>query len=612
MMAEKKKKPIDPCAPYNFVPLAEDVILRYEHEDVLPPHNEWDENLLTGEIVLTVTAKTPIYISNGKKNDKADFIRNINGNYIIPGSSLRGLIRSNMQILGLGLLRKKTDFQDIYLFYREMASAEDSARADLKKQYRETLGIVKGENGESDEPPKVMAGYLRCEGRNYSIIPLADPVLKIKRNSRLAQKKSSYKKDKNRQFMSWSDCYAFTENVWYKANGNEVAELFNSWEYKKLHRTDLQKGVLMGNGYMDKQNILYLFPEEKKFGRQIPIRKENIISYREDWEARKRQLSGQTGNDKNFWALPGNGHSKPVFYLMKNGKPYFGMSPYLRLYYDFSLGHGLPEQHKALQGQTVLDYPNAIMGYAEGKTAYRSRVSFGDLQVITAAKTQDSVLVIPGEPKPTFFEAYSTEGKSYNEKDFRLRGIKQYWMKDAEIPRYQKINPNTASTLLPLPTGTSFTGTIRYKNLHPDELGLLLWCLKLDDGCEQEYYQNIGMGKPYGYGRIKIHVDALKEYDPTTLYNSLELPKIDTSRTSERVQELIEDEYLTYAAAKLNRQTLRTLPHIQDFMFMKRTIRTDKKNVSYIPSPGQHRNLTKVLETVTEVKYRMEDSEETQ
>ena len=39
--------------------------------------------------------------------------------------------------------------------------------------------------------------------------------------------------------------------------------------------------------------------------------------------------------------------------------------------------------------------------------------------------------------------------------------------------------------------GTTFSGTIRFKNLKEDELGLLLWSLLLNDGC----YQSIGMGK---------------------------------------------------------------------------------------------------------------------
>ena len=67
---------------------------------------------------------------------------------------------------------------------------------------------------------------------------------------------------------------------------------------------------------------------------------------------------------------------------------------------------------------------------------------------------------------------------------------------------------NTITLTLPKFTATvdRRTGTIRYHHLTPDELGLLLWSIALEDGC----YHSIGRGRPYGYGRVRIRIDGLK------------------------------------------------------------------------------------------------------
>ena len=95
-------------APYNFVPFTErQPFMRYTDVSKLPAHDELCADLLTGEIHLTLTAETPVFVSDGQEN--ADFFRGANGNYMIPGSTIRGMVRENMQILGDGLVLKDED-----------------------------------------------------------------------------------------------------------------------------------------------------------------------------------------------------------------------------------------------------------------------------------------------------------------------------------------------------------------------------------------------------------------------------------------------------------------------------------------------------------------------
>ena len=61
-----------------------------------------------------------------------------------------------------------------------------------------------------------------------------------------------------------------------------------------------------------------------------------------------------------------------------------------------------------------------------------------------------------------------------------------------------------------------------------DELGLLLWSLKLEDNC----FQTIGMAKPYGFGRVKVEniklqVENLKKKYSEFCFNYEEPQDID-------------------------------------------------------------------------------------
>lgn len=71
----------------------------------------------------------------------------------------------------------------------------------------------------------------------------------------------------------------------------------------------------------------------------------------------------------------------------------------------------------------------------------------------------------------------------------------------------------------PLQPGASFTFTVKFANLAPLELGALLWSLEME-----EWHHRLGMGKPLGFGSVKI---AIQEegtccVDHTARYSSIE------------------------------------------------------------------------------------------
>ena len=118
-------------APYNFVPFSSEVQLPYETVGELPRHDRLDPERKTGEIRIAMTAETPVFLSDGKEH----FFRGANGAFMIPGSSVRGMVRENMQILGFGLVKPGEDLQDYQIYFREIASAKGSNAGGLKKYY---------------------------------------------------------------------------------------------------------------------------------------------------------------------------------------------------------------------------------------------------------------------------------------------------------------------------------------------------------------------------------------------------------------------------------------------------------------------------------------------
>lgn len=547
-------------APYNFIPLSDKILLPYDSVESLPAHDRIDPSLKTGEICVTMVADTPVFVSDGDKNDP-HFFRGSNGKYMIPGSTIRGMVRENMQILGFGLMRPGEDLEDIQIYFREIASASGSRDDPLKKYYCAALGIkqMPMPSGRPKAIPQlVKSGYLKKEKGKYKIYPSKGSYMLVRRDHPGVR------------------CFgtedARTENVYYRAEGDRVKEIRPAVGEKN----GLRRGTLLYTGkpvrswnrqtgrLEDHPNHLYLIPEADWSAQPLTLDEDDVLSYMEDFEKRRNVL----GRNRNFWNLPLEGREKPVFYVQYEGHVYFGMSRFLRIGYRYPLSCGLPESHKA--GMDKLDFPRAILGYvSKNSGSYRSRVSFGDFAADGEAYEMPPISMILGEPKPSYYPGYVVGGKHYNHEDFRLRGYKQYWLKEVEATD-DNGKPRAATTIRPLPRGTKFSGTIRYKNLTEAELGLLLWCLRLEKGC----YQSVGMAKPYGYGRMRLTIDAIKEFEAPALYDSGSFLVSDTKSDAAGVEEYIK-KYCDYAEQHLaDLAPIKENSPLRDFFFMKTSIRT--------------------------------------
>ena len=94
-------------APFNFVPLYDKAY--YPDWADFISHDIPFEDGISGTIELKLTAKTPIFVRNGHKKEDdenrteayKDFSNN-QGEYFIPGTSIKGAVRSVLEIMSFG------------------------------------------------------------------------------------------------------------------------------------------------------------------------------------------------------------------------------------------------------------------------------------------------------------------------------------------------------------------------------------------------------------------------------------------------------------------------------------------------------------------------------
>lgn len=543
-------------APYNFIPISDKTYDYTANSKEKKPHDAVKKELLSGCILYQIEAKTPIMVDSGKKEDekkdngrkesvkqgKGEFYKDAYGRFAIPGSSIRGLVRSNAQILSFADV--SGDIEDYNLMYRSVAGGLN------QENYTNILGILP-EN--SRILKNVKAGYIAKKEKKYIIYQTK--VEKINdtygemnyyvasEREILEEYQSNMEKSRFQYLFSselitqyTKDC-KFQKEVNPKTNQNKyVVEqkwMFNgrlngpykpyikevSYEIYGEHKIGAigkpgkysRKGYLLSSGAMEQKKAIYIIPEIDMEKDYICITERDADSYKRDLEGKKTKIKEK----EEFYRLPEEGEIKPVFYIEYGGRLYFGFTPRLRLFYEKSVKEGLKQK------ATELDYCKALFGYAETEDSYKSRLSFQDACTENGEELEMRELLL-GTPKPTSYLDYieNTDGSekvvTYND-EFCLRGIKQYWLKEQEetVAMSQIKNKNMRSKLKPLCAGTVFHGKVHFHNLTEDELGLLLWSLELN----KESEQNIGKAKAYGYGRIKVTVACVEIFELEEAYD---------------------------------------------------------------------------------------------
>ena len=189
-----------------------------------------------------------------------------------------------------------------------------------------------------------------------------------------------------------------------------------------------------------------------------------------------------------------------------------------RVPYHHSLHDAIRFSAEAHHDQSRLDFCEALFGLIhDGEenhpASLRSRVGFG-LALATKAEPDKGVDVVLNEPKPSFYPAYIRPDKNGNPQTLmsekpQLAGWKRYPVRGKADTQNTNVgnNDNIGSKLFPLKAGATFEGDITLHNIHPEELGGLLWALTW--GQQDKLRHSLGMGRPFGFGSLKVEVIRL-------------------------------------------------------------------------------------------------------
>ena len=549
-------------APYNFVPLPEKVALLGDSS------NEFDQfttGKLSGRIDLEIENLTPLFIrqiSDGANSFGYD------NKYGIPGSSLRGMIRTLSEILSQS---KFGPVGDQSLYYRAIFH-KDPQNDDYKKQIG--ANVIKDRSA-TYSTSNAKAGFLK-EG---TIIPCKK------------QNGNTYTRSQSRRPIPFTIRKDRSGDGWVITTGNSTRK---NAEYH-FHPPDNSQKLQVPD------KVLRDFKLDEN-------RAEEVEKYLKECSKK----------------CP---HGIPVFYSIQNGEIiHFGHTPFYRIPYKYSIKEKVPKPlRKSKEDHNNPDIVESLFGEQFEKKMIASRLSFGDYMAKDAKTySQPQLLKILASPKPTTFQHYLEQTdkdkiQNYNSKKAKLGGYKLYWhrgtddsgrldisWKESDGTEEQKSH---SARVKPIHPGASFQGSIWFQNLSKVELGMLLEALEPSIEYSEENTfpaHKIGLAKPLGLGSIKINVQNLNIIDIEKAYQSPSFfskgicrPPL-TQESTELFKKAFQSELLS--ALKKEKDSIWDLDRLQE---LKSTLRFNEKEAK----SGAWLQKTRYMEIEREGKPKSEKNE---
>ncbi|MCA9940579.1 MAG: TIGR03986 family CRISPR-associated RAMP protein [Anaerolineales bacterium] len=570
-------------APYNFVPLPARVA------PAAAPLDQDRYQGLSGWIECQLETRSPLYIrgmltesdykafgqkgpdelTSEQKEKQSPFFapgeKNSHGHPlpVIPGSSLRGMIRQLVEIISYGRIRWVGN-QPVFT-YRAVAASKDDP---LRDPYRDIIGAL-GKN--------VQAGFLKQEGENWFIEPAQTPqekgwstgdsFLKVKERQIGGKDITGLRRFNSPNYEpNWYPVSFEVENK-RGARGNYLAvtQIGDRGRYR-------EEGVLVCSGNMLETQTDD--NESRSTPRQKAPRRSHVLILLQNRKAERLSIEEQTIKDYLASLTPfqqkldhwggKQGCLKdgaPVFYVADGKKvKWFGHSPNFRVPAFLTL----PGENRAarpldfvpshLRTSEQPDLADAIFGWVEeqdekgervGPAEQRAgRVFIGNAHLLPDQKdvwhSKDAIIphTLSG-PKITTFQHYLVQnqrmGHSPDRKEnlahygtspseTEIRGYKLYWHKgrqpSIEATAKEQKHEKQLTRIRPISPGVRFTFKIHFDNLREEELGALCWALSLPVTDGHTYCHKLGMGKPLGMGAVSL-VPTLNLINRQERYQSL-------------------------------------------------------------------------------------------
>lgn len=457
-------------APYNFVPINHEVYIPSWGKQISMdvPFSDGEDGLIEVEL----QNNTPLFIRNGvgaSACDKEEYSAHItlpNGEkrYFLPGSSLKGMLRSVMEILAFARL-KEDSYNDDFFGFRRFGGNNDPLQTEYIKQMNEG----------------VCCGWLRYD-----------------------YKRDEYLLDDCGIFDS-NTCRISIENLREVYPRYKNVEDMNALDKNDvLGYPDIDGRTLVCTGKMKSKKHEYLFDKVKN--EDIHVDSDVIVKFKTVYKP--------SDYKDNLYKKLNKGERIAVFFKKDNhGKvSVIGLTRNFRYPYKYRISDCIVQPNVG-EGPDLVD---CIFGYVNKEDALKGRVHVGNAFANETVIEDNIVKGVLGQPSASYYPLYLrqvNEGKytTYND-EAEMAGRKRYRVHAPNAltdPKYNS-NENVVTEMKPLPAGTTFKLLISVHNLRPIEVGALLSALTFHD--TEGPCHNIGQGKSFGFGSLRIKKLELKNF----------------------------------------------------------------------------------------------------
>ncbi len=515
-------------APFNFVPVSDQVYFPYWADQI--SHDIPFSDGLSGHLEIELKAETPIFIRDSHDEARFCHITDREGKikFFIPGTSLKGTIRSVLEILSFAKMAKinghKYAIRDlnnrkVYNLMNDSANIHCGWFTLIKDEN----GVESGTIRDCGTPWRINHQQLDAHFRTSFVSTFRDGGTANFRNP--DDKTARYKYENVATGIGLTHNFAETSISYNKklcdfdTSGQEGTLVFTGQAVSRK-TNGRPSGKFYEFVFIEPTSPLEIKVDSK-------IWKEFKFHYFDDskqisadWKWRKGQLA--------------RGKKIPVFFRKDTGDASKAMDMGLAYLYKMPYNHSvkdlLPEEHRLLKP----DLAECIFGNADENDALKGRVQFStawaDMDTVEEGDTINTIL---GTPKASYYPVYlkqkGSDGrverdsknrpvyKTYMDADAELAGRKRYPVRETEVQNLPQGTERMNVPITPLIKGAIFTAGINYFNLRPAELGALLSALTFHNNASTCYH-GLGMAKAFGFGRVALTITDMGKMEQEMLF----------------------------------------------------------------------------------------------
>lgn len=501
-------------APFNFVPLNKEVFFPGWADQV--SHDIPFSDGESGTIELEMTAKTPVFVRNGHTRQEAveksenyiSFSKDTKGNYFIPATSIKGMIRNVLEIISFGKMGRVSNdrfgYRDLHSndYKNEIVNSDNKVHCGfLKKKSDNEVEI--SDHGEPFRIPideidrkvgtkfmdfisnrqnfKASATHNRTARKKYNLIPMS----KLRGRFSLNPERKTFSADPR-------------EIVSFDHMGKNTGTIVFTGQPSARQRSK--------NGKMAGKIFEFVFPDHILGTHQLLMEDDKDQRFRDFLF-----IHQQSADWVDFWKKEfEKGTHVPVFFMIKDNElKHFGLAYMYKIPYNFRVKDCLPDDHRS----TDPDFAELIFGNQDAGLKGRVQISHAKCH-----KNQGTFTIKPlmGSPKASYYPIYLQQKQgvdeeisgdyiNYSKDNAWLKGWKRYPVhtRPAQIGQVDERQQNNISAAEMLEAGSTFKFQIRFHNLKRAEIGGLLNAITL---MQSDGYHSIGFAKPYGFGTVQLNM----------------------------------------------------------------------------------------------------------